>query len=70
MKKSLSDRFKMQDLGQLHHFLGIKVLQNLVEGKVWMGQPKYVQKLLERYAGLKTHEHPFCSRQQARQEDS
>ena len=50
MKQSLSDRFKMQDLGQLHHFLGIKVLQNLVEGKVWIGQPNYVQKMLERFS--------------------
>jgi hypothetical protein len=49
VKRSLSDRFKMQDLGKLHHFLGIKVLQNLVEGKVWIGQPSYVQKLLEKF---------------------
>ena len=34
---------------QLHHFLGIKVLQNLVEGKVWIGQQNYVQKMLERF---------------------
>ena len=34
---------------QLHHFLGIKVLQNLVEGKVWIGQKNYVQKMLERF---------------------
>ena len=49
MKQSLSDRFKMQDLGQLHHFLGIKVLQNLVEGKMWIEEPNYVQKILERF---------------------
>lgn len=49
MKQSLSNRFKMQDLGELHHFLGIKVLQDLVDGKVWIGQPNYVQKLLEKF---------------------
>lgn len=30
-EQSLSNRFKMQDLGKLHHFLGIRVL---VEGRV------------------------------------
>ena len=31
------------------HFGGIEVLQNLVEGTVWIGQPNYVQKLLEKF---------------------
>ena len=39
----------MQDLGVLHHFLGIKVQQDLVEGKVWIGQPTYTLRLLERF---------------------
>ena len=39
----------MQDLGEIHHFLGIKVVQDLMEGKVWIGQPNYTLKLLERF---------------------
>ena len=39
----------IQDLGVLHHFLGIKVQQDLVEGKVWIGGPTYTLRLLERF---------------------
>ena len=71
MKQSLSDRFKMQDLGQLHHPRN--------QGSAEFGRRKGVDwaaKLCSedagevRYAGLKTHEHTFYSRQQARQEDN
>ncbi len=51
-KQSLSARFKMQDLGQLHHFLGIKVVQDMMEGKVGFGQPTYTLKLLNKF-GMK-----------------
>ena len=48
-KKALAKRFEMKDLGILHHFLGVKVDCNLVTGEVWIGQPVYTEKLLQKF---------------------
>ena len=34
VKEELSQRFKMYDLGPIHHFLGIKVIQDQLTGLV------------------------------------
>jgi len=47
MKLQLSQKFEMKDLGQLHHFLGVKVIQDLFSGSIWIGQPSYIDKLLQ-----------------------
>ena len=39
IKKSLSARFEMKDLGMLHQFLGDKVVSNTATGAIWIGQP-------------------------------
>ena len=49
VKKELSDKFEMKDLGPLHHFLGVKVIQNRHSGEIWIGQPLYTEKILQRY---------------------
>lgn len=49
IKRRLSDQFQMQDLGRLSHFLGIQVLQELEQGRIWIGQAAYAQRLLESY---------------------
>ena len=49
VKRELSCRFEMKDLGALHHFLGIKLVQDLLTGVIWIGQPSYVKKILQRY---------------------
>ena len=41
VKVELGQRFKMKDLGPLHHFLGIKVIQDQLNGMTWIGQPLY-----------------------------
>lgn len=47
VKKSLAERFEVKDLGRLHYFLGMKVIQ---EGRiVWIGQPNYTKKVAERF---------------------
>ena len=46
VKSSLSQRFEMKDLGSLHCFLGIKVVQDDASGSIWMGQPSYTEKIL------------------------
>ena len=39
----------VKDLGRLHYFLGMKIVQSIITGDVWMGQPTYVGKVLERF---------------------
>ncbi|MCP4491938.1 MAG: DDE-type integrase/transposase/recombinase [Gammaproteobacteria bacterium] len=48
LKKQLSGKFKMKDLGELHYFLGVKVQQNL-NGSIWLGQEKYMENMLQKY---------------------
>ena len=49
VKKELSGKFKMKDLGPLHHFLGVKIIQDQLTGMIWMGQPSYVEKILQKF---------------------
>ena len=36
----------MKDLGPLHHFLGVKVVQDQLTGVIWIGQPSYTYESL------------------------
>ncbi len=47
VKRMLSCKFALKDLGRLTYFLGISVVQNQDELTTWMGQPAYVRKVLE-----------------------
>ena len=49
IKRDLQKRFKAKDLGELHHFLGMKIIQNQNASKVWIGQPAYTQDILEKF---------------------
>ncbi|MCP4490581.1 MAG: DDE-type integrase/transposase/recombinase, partial [Gammaproteobacteria bacterium] len=49
LKKELAEKFKMRDMGALHYFLGIKIEQDLAKGSVWLGQERYVDRMLEKY---------------------
>ena len=33
----------MKDLGPLHHFLGVKVIQDQLAGVIWIDQPSYTE---------------------------
>lgn len=46
VKRDLSSKFDIKDLGKLSYFLGISIIQNQEERKTWMGQPAYTEKLL------------------------
>ena len=37
-KQALGEEFDMKDLGRLHYFLGIKIIQDDSMGDVWIGQ--------------------------------
>ena len=47
LKKALSDRFKMKDLGQLHYCLGVSVVHN--DDGILLHQKQYITSLLERF---------------------
>ena len=49
MKKRISEKFDVKDMGKLHHFLGVKVIQNTQTGDIWIGQPNYTLELLVRF---------------------
>ena len=49
VKKSLSERFDIKDMGMLHYFLGVKVIQNDDMNEVWIGQPAYSRNLLQKF---------------------
>ena len=46
-KKSMMIEFNMSDLGKMHYFLGIKVVQSAAG--IFISQKKYVQEILDRF---------------------
>ena len=48
VKRALSERFDVKDMGELHYFLGVNINQNQ-NGDVWIGQPVYTQTILEKF---------------------
>ena len=50
VKTSLSEKFDIKDLGELHYFLGVQVVQDHKRGTVWMGQPTFTEFVLQKYS--------------------
>ena len=46
VKKKLSSKFDIKDLGELKYFLGMTVIQDNEKGTTWMGQPAFIERLL------------------------
>jgi transposase InsO family protein len=49
VKDTLSQKFEIKDMGKLHHFLGISVVQDENRKTVWIGQPAYIENLLRKF---------------------
>ena len=49
IKEELAKQFVMKDMSKVHHFLGIKVIQNLNDEEVWIGQPAFTRSVLENF---------------------
>ena len=47
VKQALAELFKMKDMGELHHFLGVKVVQKPSSKEIWIGQEAYTKSMLE-----------------------
>ena len=52
IKYALLQRFDIKDMGKLHHFLGMKILQDESSERIWIGQPAYISKILQKF-GIK-----------------
>ena len=49
MKTALAQKFDVKDLGELHYFLGVQVIQDHERGTVWIGQPTFTESVLHKY---------------------
>ena len=47
VKKMISEKFDVKDLGELRSFLGVKV--EMLSNGIWIGQPGYATKVLEKF---------------------
>ena len=48
VKKRVAEKFDVEDMGKLHHFLGVKIIQST--SYIWIGQPAYTEALLKRFS--------------------
>ena len=49
VKRSIGEKFKVKDMGELHHFLGVKVVQKKSSGEIWIGQELYTKELVKKF---------------------
>lgn len=49
IKEELKRNFDMKDLGPVKRCLGMNITQNRIEGKLWISQMDYIEKLLKDY---------------------
>lgn len=49
VKEELAKQFDIKDMGKLHYFLGMKVVQNDQTSEVWIGQPAYTKSVLQKF---------------------
>ena len=49
VKAAIANRFAVKDMGDLHYFLGVKVVQDLKAGTIWLGQPAYSENIIQQF---------------------
>ena len=49
LKKELSKSFEMKDLGSASQILGIKISRDRTNGKLWLSQESYIEKVLDKF---------------------
>ena len=50
LKKQLSSKFEMKDLGSARQILGMSIIRDRVAGTLKLSQEKYIQKVLEKFS--------------------
>ena len=49
VKKELGRCFKINEMGELTYFLGVKIVQDKENGSIWIGQDAYTAAILKKY---------------------
>jgi hypothetical protein len=57
IRNALIARYEMKDLGELNWYLGIRVIRDRGQGKLWICQDSYIEKIIHRY-NLEFRKHP------------
>ena len=50
VKCALSSQSNVKDMGELEYYLGVKVVQDIPGGTIWMGQPSYTETVLREFS--------------------
>ena len=50
LKKRITEKFDVEDMGELHYFLGVKIEQNHENATIWIGQPSYIKDILNKFS--------------------
>ena len=50
LKTQLARAFDMKDLGEAKQILGMEIHRDMKNGKLWLSQQKYVEKILMRFS--------------------
>ena len=59
VKDSLKLQFKMKDMGELHYYVGVCIVQDVKNKQVFLHQGHYVEKMVEKFA--QTEEKPVST---------
>ena len=49
LKAQMARTFDMKDLGVARHILGMEIFRDRSNGKLWLSQQKYIEKILLRF---------------------
>ena len=49
VKEALAKQFEVKDMGELHYFLGVNIVQNQKEGNIWIGQPAFTEGIMQKF---------------------
>jgi len=49
VKATIADCFEVKDIGELHYFLGAKVVQDQEVGTIWLEQPAYSESTIQQF---------------------
>ena len=49
LKKDLGSKFVMKDLGRVQQILGMRIMRDRENRRLWLSQEKYIKQVLERF---------------------
>ena len=49
LNKDLGSQFAMKDLGQAQQILGMRIIRDIKNKRLWLSQERYIEKVLNRF---------------------